>query len=232
MRSAQRPRASSSGSRFSSKSFEATALAAQRPRASSSGSRRPPAAPPVGAGLCSTPEGVFVGFTVRIRYSPAKLNAAQRPRASSSGSLNPDAVTAFIRLLLNARGRLRRVHRPPPRPSGSGPLLLNARGRLRRVHEAIAEKQRQYYNCSTPEGVFVGFTAASRSRRIAQMAAQRPRASSSGSLDHSGPPCPPFRLLNARGRLRRVHPLVAGALGQGVGCSTPEGVFVGFTARS
>ena len=180
---------------------------------------------------CSTPEGVFVGFT----------RSATRSQ--------------WDHRLLNARGRLRRVHTrrsqrifeastsaQRPRASSSGSRrtarswrrrrwLLNARGRLRRVHARVVRTARAMRSCSTPEGVFVGFTRLPGRRGRAALAAQRPRASSSGSRVQRDVQVRQGRLLNARGRLRRVHILVTFPDLVNNNCSTPEGVFVGFTTR-
>ena len=138
-RSAQRPRASSSGSPRGTSASRGRSRRAQRPRASSSGSQgdRPRRQGDVfvlnargrhrrghivlryqelAADLCSTPEGVIVGVT-RFRPGPsAGPRCAQRPRASSSGSPRDHHRHARIRWVLNARGRHRRGHRPIVNP--------------------------------------------------------------------------------------------------------------------
>ena len=159
--------------------------------------------------LCSTPEGVIVGFTAQGSATRAAKNAAQRPRASSSGSPRGPVPPPRPLRLLNARGRHRRVH--PGRPGGLGPAqgLLNARGRHRRVHPSRGRS------------------------RWPGRAAQRPRASSSGSLRRNVRPPDREPLLNARGRHRRVHPARQGRPARPrANCSTPEGVIVGFTPRT
>ena len=60
--------------------------------------------------------------------------------------------------------------------------------------------------CSTPEGVIVGFTPT-------------PGPATACAT----------RLLNARGRHRRVHAWVVTCANPWSSCSTPEGVIVGFT---
>ena len=182
---------------------------------------------------CSTPEGVIVGFTA-ITPVLTKLAGvwlpAQRPRASSSGSLGDVLVMHAER------------------------ILLNARGRHRRVHEHVQAPLTVTIDCSTPEGVIVGFTARPRNVRPHQEAAQRPRASSSGSPSAasalrcasaaaqrpraSSSGSRPARrrqgadrhLLNARGRHRRVHAIELADEISEDDCSTPEGVIVGFTS--
>ena len=178
--------------------------------------------------------------------------------------------------MLNARGRLCRVHNVLRSVYGDELMLLNARGRLCRVHSLVGEFVPAKYACSTPGGVFVGFTLNNTLLPSQLSAAQRPGASLSGSLDlvwlegatsrcstpggvfvgftrtwFSDPKCvvaaqrpgaslsgsPPRRrrqrrgrdLLNARGRLCRVHELSRRDRDEGVACSTPGGVFVGFT---
>ena len=154
---------------------------AQRPKASSSGSPRTPV-PALMQEACSTPEGVIVGFThgadsvwqfgqmcstpegvivgfTRTRWrGPPPDCSAQRPKASSSGS-----------------------HRVHERVRGSC-RVLNARRRHRRVHAKAGPGVRRVIECSTPEGVIVGFTGHRRDCR-----GRRPR------------------VLNARRRHRRVH---------------------------
>ena len=154
---------------------------AQRPRASSSGSQPPP------------------------QWSLRCPSSAQRPRASSSGSRLGPGHRVHLVILLNARGRLRRVHVGDQRARSGREELLNARGRLRRVHRRGGCGPPRARGCSTPEGVFVGFTSFRASRRASGLSAQRPRASSSGSRGPGRGRGRRGRLLNARGRLRRVH---------------------------
>ena len=134
--------------------------------------------------------------------------------------------------LLNARGRLCRVHESAPERSSARRQLLNARGRLCRVHSRRSDSSRITPPCSTPGGVFVGFTPAISSARGSTKSAQRPGASLSGS--HAGGAGPDRRteLLNARGRLCRVHSGGSRPRKQPSCCSTPGGVFVGFTINS
>ena len=180
---------------------------AQRPGASLSGSRQ---VRPMGRPVrrCSTPGGVFVGFTTR----PASGRAAQRICSTPGG-----VFVGFTR----SAGSNRRVPSSAQRPGASlsgspmrGPIvvrrvrLLNARGRLCRVHGVEPAGDPVGFACSTPGGVFVGFTPARTDQKGPNPAAQRPGASLSGSRQ-------PNRRANSD-----------------VGCSTPGGVFVGFTPGS
>ena len=180
--------------------------AAQRPRASSSGSPVQ-GGDPGGPVDCSTPEGVFVGFTANTASFCRGLIGCSTPEGVFVGFTLLRHPGGDGELLLNARGRLRRVHRPGGAHGGRRPRLLNARGRLRRVHPAALRPEGgAVAPCSTPEGVFVGFTRSAPVRSAsARTAAQRPRASSSGSRGTDLPEALVQDLLNARGRLRRVH---------------------------
>ena len=228
-------------------------MTAQRPRASSSGSRRAPSGDYHCLNLLNAR-----GRLRRVhgrgddhgRRRGDLLNARGRlRRVHYKGIL----VSASVAILLNARGRLRRVHfidqvltlgaDPCSTPEGvfvgftlgarriarNYRVLLNARGRLRRVHLDHRLDPWGLYACSTPEGVFVGFTPLDDAAGLVEEAAQRPRASSSGSRRLHRPVPGQLALLNARGRLRRVHQLAKLWRDELEVCSTPEGVFVGFT---
>ena len=183
---------------------------------------------------CSTPGGVFVGFT-----NDLKPDLTAQQICSTPGGV-------FV-------GFTRRSTQAPP----GGPSLLNARGRLCRVHSLGVFVKHPDHACSTPGGVFVGFTRGrtaspgaggkllnargrlcrvhTRSRRPIRLrpaSAQRPGASLSGSQLCVDLPVRLRRLLNARGRLCRVHSGSGRASGASSGCSTPGGVFVGFTTGS
>ena len=106
-------------------------------------------------GYCSTPGGVFVGFTTAGTVVPKWNPSAQRPGASLSGSLKPGFLVRAVSGLLNARGRLCRVHPCSPRREESHGQLLNARGRLCRVHKRLRIWMAVDTCCSTPGGVFV-----------------------------------------------------------------------------
>ena len=205
---AQRPRASSSGSPRPAPQACGPRSPAQRPRASSSGS---------------------LALTLLSWRAP---KSAQRPRASSSGSPDEPDRPRPAQQLLNARGRHRRVHHSrPPRGASSATAAQRPRasssGSRDRTARAWAAP-----SCSTPEGVIVGFTGPWRTTGACPATAQRPRASSSGShlITPGRQPHPP--LLNARGRHRRVHESTGASFPFSRGCSTPEGVIVGFTSRA
>ena len=161
--------------------------------------------------------------------SPTAPASAQRPGASLSGSLLADRLASPWLTLLNARGRLCRVHRtsaevwgvfsaaqrPGASLSGSHRSvtrtlrsndLLNARGRLCRVHKGGVRQVAPCWLCSTPGGVFVGFTTMRSGPPMALPTAQRPGASLSGSPEDDDFGVVSQSLLNARGRLCRVHP--------------------------
>ena len=156
--SAQRPKASWSGSRSRRTGCRWTARSAQRPKASWSGSR-PHCSGSRWAGLlCSTPEGILVGFTSDLLqaiqivmgllnarrhlgrvHSPTPMRletstSAQRPKASWSGSRSCLPGAPRPSLLLNARRHLGRVHTSRRTRSGPTSTLLNARRHLGRVH--------------------------------------------------------------------------------------------------
>ena len=186
--------------------------------------------------ICSTPEGVLVGFTFDARH--------------------PDADVA----VLNARGRLCRVHTVLPiDQSAVTTELLNARGRrwsgshcglLAELTRFPLSAQRPgaslsgspevglhrcpgEFLCSTPEGVFVGFTIGStpcfngtaivllnaRGRRWSGSPASRPADSESASVSAQRP----------RASWSGSPGLFAPRRTARTGCSTPEGVLVGFT---
>ena len=204
-------------------------ISAQRPGASLSGSPHVEGPRPGAADFCSTPGGVFVGFTRRRPLARRAGRPAQRPGASLSGSRTACRRERSDRSLLNARGRLCRVHFEVEVEVGCEGSLLNARGRLCRVHLATSSGLTQSNLCSTPGGVFVGFTATLHNFKgltsccstpggvfvgftlvpgvvpIAPTAAQRPGASLSGSPRRRVSFEPKDQLLNARGRLCRVH---------------------------
>ncbi len=230
MTSAQRPKASSSRARRGRGSLDgATSLlnarrrhrrghskgsggsdrsrTAQRPKASSSRARLRPPSVPAYRNSCSTPEGVIVEGTPCSPGSPRPTpRTAQRPKASSSRA---------------------RPRGPSPGPR---PCLLNARRRHRRGHAAQPGDRPRELDCSTPEGVIVEGTVASRPRSTARSPAQRPKASSSRApvprsastprrLTAQRPKASSSRaprtaarpgrgpvLLNARRRHRRGHP--------------------------
>ena len=75
----------------------------------------------------------------------------------------------------------------------------------RRAHQDVERSE----DCSTPGGVFVGFTT-----EVVTVTGVA------------------VTLLNARGRLCRVHQKKKRLLLPKIDCSTPGGVFVGFTPRS
>ncbi len=159
-------------------------------------------------------------------------------------------------LLLNARKRRCRVHNTTETCFVATKRLLNARKRRCRVHSLAFAARRLGLACSTLESVVVGFTSASpliRSSGVAaqrskaslsgsrgvpaglsrrQEAAQRSKASLSGSLELAPIDVARVKLLNARKRRCRVHHPRASFGGVVNGCSTLESVVVGFTARA
>ena len=260
--------------RFWSRSAHATA---QRPRASSSGSRdrveirrgmaellnargRHRRVHIPGAGgrarepsICSTPEGVIVGFTLTPRGPSPRavlLNARGRHRrVHAAGPLHlggilgcstPEGVIVGFtarscarrrpRRLLNARGRHRRVHGGDPVGGGAvaGPCST-PEGVIVGFTPATVSKWPIGEYCSTPEGVIVGFTPEGFLRRATWHDCSTPEGVIVGFTGRGEPvPSSPY-LLNARGRHRRVHPEVIVLLMGENNCSTPEGVIVGFT---
>ncbi len=83
--------------------------------------------------------------------------------------------------------------------------LLNARKRRCRVHRTPFLFRLWLRSCSTLESVVVGFTIVRAWSRLAWLAAQRSKASLSGSLEDGGGVPWVKTLLNARKRRCRVH---------------------------
>ncbi len=240
----------------------------------------PPSRVQVAVGACSTLESVVVGFTSTSSAPLKHEPPAQRSKASLSGSQIRPIRERPASVLLNARKRRCRVHIlrvgllaavvPAQRskaslsgsPSGSFWMtrltrLLNARKRRCRVHGGTDRDHRHAGICSTLESVVVGFTSAITVGPTALRAAQRSKASLSGSR----PPHSTFRpkptpaqrskaslsgsrrsgerledlrdLLNARKRRCRVHDGYRQHRRRRRSiCSTLESVVVGFTSRS
>ena len=186
---AQRPKASSSGSRVRRCAEAARAIVCSTPEGvivwfTRALGDRATAAPTT----CSTPEGVIVWFTrsamPRPRPSRRLLNARRRHRLVHTTSRASRSPTASM--LLNARRRHRLVHAGRPRRRSRRSSVLNARRRHRLVHAGASASAGDRRTCSTPEGVIVWFTR----RAIAERGRLR-------------------RLLNARRRHRLVHRPVA-----------------------
>ena len=156
--------------------------------------------------MCSTPGGVLVGFTLTRSGALPSLVGAQRPGASWSGSHHLDDPLWSGDLVLNARGRLGRVHSTPPTPRAS------PRGCAQRPGASWSGSRRQNrmeshaHQCSTNPGAS---WSGSRRRPVIQskrvQGAQRPGASWSGSRWGRRRGRVHDQVLNARGRLGRVH---------------------------
>ncbi len=178
--------------------------------------------------------------------------AAQRPEASSSRSLQAAGDFGEVHRLLNARRRHRLDHPIRRGADRRGWRLLNARRRHRLDHSTLLAKKFPLGSCSTPGGVIVSITRASRLLAGRTRSAQRPEASSSRSRCHDSrfpiakncstpggvivsitrprpPTCPPCPLLNARRRHRLDHVRFRDGANGGHYCSTPGGVTVSIT---
>jgi len=230
LKSAQRPKASSSRTPATRGVPTAPGSAAQRPKASSSRTHRPGPFDPRPAGACSTPEGVIVSNTPSEPWTERRWG------------------------LLNARRRHRLEH---DRLAGRGryhAILLNARRRHRLEHLGGGDRHGRPSGCSTPEGVIVSNTGpgaggradhrllnARRRHRLEHRVARRRaqhawdllNARRRHRLEHRRRRRgrrPDRRLLNARRRHRLEHDEKIGPWTQYGYCSTPEGVIVSNTS--
>jgi hypothetical protein len=147
----------------------------------------------------SPPGGIRVGS----RFAPAR--SIDTDLGSTPGGVVGSTTTAdlaavpdvHVTCIKDQRGRLARRSKPGricrtdnarPRPAGGGPDVGgladrggNPSGTWRQVHIALSTGQPSFTICSTPGGVFVGFTGGSSGPRRHAPSAQRPGASSSGS---------------------------------------------------
>ena len=180
---------------------------AQRPKASSSGSpgraRRRRSWP---AG-CSTPEGVIVWVTAPLRRSPGVRRDCSTPEGVIVWvTRSARHCISLAAMLLNARRRHRLGHGDGPRTIGESMHLLNARRRHRLGHGLTAR-------CSALGGRLLnarrrhrlGHHGPAWRRSSVWPAAQRPKASSSGSHLRRARPRARICLLNARRRHRLGH---------------------------
>ena len=203
---------------------------------------------------CSTPEGVIVWVTVagsRGRAGRSNLlNARRRHRLGHPGVVK---VIPFVSRCSTPEGVIVWVTtgRASSRPYVS--FCSTPEGVIVWVTITNQSCQLDLLTCSTPEGVIVWVTASRSWRCPGSWAAQRPKASSSGShlvrfarpggegllnarrrhrLGHvvgvviGGPM---DKLLNARRRHRLGHPTRDWGGLDGNACSTPEGVIVWVT---
>ncbi len=179
---------------------------------------------------CSTLESVVVGFTgLLLRRSGRRPLLNARKRRCRVHRVR-GAIVGHLERLLNARKRRCRVHLAPMlrrsrqtsaqrskaslsgSPARSSPSLrrrplLNARKRRCRVHDGQAAMNSGIVFCSTLESVVVGFTP-----RLTLLLAQESICSTLESVvvgftAGGGVVRPPRRLLNARKRRCRVHPV-------------------------
>ncbi len=205
---------------------------AQSPKASSSGSRRSWRREVGGQG-CSKPEGFVVGVTRSPAGCPPIRWAAQSPKASSSGSPGPPSPRPSRRLLLKARRLRRRGHEGVGGRADLGLDLLKARRLRRRGHDPQRRTGRVRASAAqSPKASSSGSRWDTRSAMASRMAAQSPKASSSGSQlpgragEHQGGGCSKPEGFVVGVTVAAEH----GSPGLRV-CSKPEGFVVGVTRR-
>ncbi len=132
--------------------------------------------------FCSTLESVVVGFTI-----------------APMGVSTPTFLCSTLEsVVVGFTGK-------PPERSARSAILLNARKRRCRVHGVGRSYDDDLMVCSTLESVVVGFTPIRDKSPRSSAAAQRSKASLSGSHARIPDPRQYHGLLNARKRRCRVH---------------------------
>ncbi len=131
--------------------------------------------------ICSTLESVVVGFTIAGSIPTASGRSAQRSKASLSGSPRRHPARRPRTGLLNARKRRCRVHVAKMTGGALGGICSTLESVVVGFTPAASLTLRLADGCSTLESVVVGFTADRVRPFPAQIAAQRSKASLSGS---------------------------------------------------